>query len=161
MRMPGRLHLTWQDDNTLKMEADFGNQTRLFHFSPQAGLRLGGIKPEAPAGLESSLQGYSTASWIIMGGGGGQADFERSGSLKAITTHMKPGYYWKNGMPYTGNAVLNENFFLMQLPDNSIWLTVTQLIEDPEYLDEPFVVNYHFKKLPDGSNWKPTQCPVK
>ena len=32
MRMPGRLHMTWQDDNTLKLEMDNGMQTRLFHF---------------------------------------------------------------------------------------------------------------------------------
>ena len=150
MRQPTHLHFTWQDDNTLKLEADFGNQTRLFHFSP------GSPSQDGP-----SLQGYSAASWIIMGGGGGQANFERSGSLRAMTTHLKPGYYWKNGMPYTGNAVLKENFFLMQLPDNSSWLTVTQLVEDSEYLNEPFVVNYHFKKLPDGSKWKPTPCLIK
>src|SRR5262245_56535486 len=28
MRQPGRLHITWQDDNTLKMEFDAGTQTR-------------------------------------------------------------------------------------------------------------------------------------
>src|ERR1051326_4954246 len=56
MRQPTHLHFTWQDDNTLKMEADFGNQTRLFHFTPQAGLRLGGIEQDAPDGLESSFQ---------------------------------------------------------------------------------------------------------
>ena len=166
MRQPTHLHFTWQDDNTLKMEADFGNQTRLLHFSPgapaQGGQRRGDIRQlQPPAGVESSLQGYSIASWIIMGGGGGQANFERSGNLKAVTTHLKPGYYWKNGMPYTANAVLSENFFLLQLPDNSTWLTVTQLVKDPEYLNEPFVVNYHFKKLPDGSKWKPTPCPVR
>ena len=32
MRVPGRLHITWQDDNTLKVETDAGTQTRLFHF---------------------------------------------------------------------------------------------------------------------------------
>src|ERR1700741_2685610 len=32
MRVPGRLHITWQDDNTLKIEADSGRQTRLLHF---------------------------------------------------------------------------------------------------------------------------------
>ena len=32
MRMPGRIHITWQDDNTLKVETDNGTQTRLFHF---------------------------------------------------------------------------------------------------------------------------------
>ena len=29
MRLPGRLHITWQDDNTLKIETDAGTQTRL------------------------------------------------------------------------------------------------------------------------------------
>ncbi len=30
MRTPGRIHITWQDDNTLKVEMDNGEQTRLF-----------------------------------------------------------------------------------------------------------------------------------
>src|ERR1051326_9144770 len=29
MRIPGRFHITWQDDQTLKVEADAGKQTRL------------------------------------------------------------------------------------------------------------------------------------
>src|SRR5258705_10400939 len=29
---PGRLHMTWQDDNTLPMDTDSGTQTRLFNF---------------------------------------------------------------------------------------------------------------------------------
>src|SRR6266542_1945113 len=33
MRLPGRLRISWQDDQTLKMEVEAGNQTRLFHFS--------------------------------------------------------------------------------------------------------------------------------
>jgi len=32
LRVPGRLHITWQDDTTLKLETDAGQQTRLFHF---------------------------------------------------------------------------------------------------------------------------------
>jgi len=32
MRIPGRLHITWQDENTLKLEMDSGQQTRLFSF---------------------------------------------------------------------------------------------------------------------------------
>src|SRR5262249_20941601 len=39
MTQPERLHITWQDDNTLKMEIDAGTQTRQFHF--------GGWKPPA------------------------------------------------------------------------------------------------------------------
>ena len=34
-------------------------------------------------------------------------------------------------------------------------------VDDPEYLTEPYIVNYHFKKLPDGSRWNPTPCLVR
>jgi hypothetical protein len=40
MRLPTRLHITWQDDTTLKVETDTGTQTRLLHFGdwkPSAG----------------------------------------------------------------------------------------------------------------------------
>ena len=39
MRLPVRLHITWQDDSTLKVDIDNGNQVRLFHF-PSKGRRL-------------------------------------------------------------------------------------------------------------------------
>jgi hypothetical protein len=32
MRQPTRLHITWQDDTTLKIDADAGTQTRLLYF---------------------------------------------------------------------------------------------------------------------------------
>ena len=32
MRVPGRLHITWDNDATLKIETEAGEQTRLFHF---------------------------------------------------------------------------------------------------------------------------------
>src|SRR5438552_9832449 len=32
MRVPTRLHVTWQDDNTLRIDTDAGTQTRLFQF---------------------------------------------------------------------------------------------------------------------------------
>jgi hypothetical protein len=149
MRQPTHLHVSWADDNTLTIEADFGSQTRRLQFVPP---------PAAPV---PSPQGHSVASWISMGGGGGQAGFQKGGALRVVTTHLTPGYYWRNGMPYTGNAVLKENFFLLDVPDGSRWLTVTQQVDDPEYLTEPYVVNYHFKKLPDGSAWRPTPCVVR
>src|SRR5438132_13491688 len=38
LQVPGRLHISWQDDNTLRMDTDSGTQTRQFHFdgSPRA-----------------------------------------------------------------------------------------------------------------------------
>jgi hypothetical protein len=52
MRVPGRLHIIWQDDNTLRIETDAGTQTRLFHF--------GGSPPQ---GAAPSWRGYSVAKW--------------------------------------------------------------------------------------------------
>src|SRR5262252_4963391 len=52
MRLPGRVHITWQDDTTLKLETDTGTQTRLFHFSGTA-----------PVTEKPSWQGYSAANW--------------------------------------------------------------------------------------------------
>jgi hypothetical protein len=53
MRMPGRLHVTWEDDNTLKVEFDAGRQTRLLHFGAWT----------APGG-EATWQGDSVAEWV-------------------------------------------------------------------------------------------------
>ena len=34
MRLAARFHITWQDDNTLRVDSDYGTQTRLLHFNP-------------------------------------------------------------------------------------------------------------------------------
>jgi len=46
MRLPTRLHITWQDDNTLKIETDEGTQTRLFRFGgrPRESPHVHGIR---------------------------------------------------------------------------------------------------------------------
>src|SRR5205807_2422396 len=36
MRLPLRVHITWENDNTLKIESDAGRQTRLLHFGAAA-----------------------------------------------------------------------------------------------------------------------------
>ena len=64
-------------------------------------------------------------------------------------------------MPYTGNAALTEYFRVMQLPDRSQWIRFTQIVDDPDYLTQPWIVNYAFKKLPDASKWNPTPCSVR
>ena len=71
MRVPGRLHITWQDETTLKIETDAGTQTRLLHFTPSGestadvalGLRAAAVPPSTG---ERSWQGYSIATWEIL-----------------------------------------------------------------------------------------------
>ena len=79
--------------------------------------------------------------------------------LKVVTTHMRPGYLQKNGVPYSGNAMLEEYFdtFSDSYTHNT-WLTVTTVVTDPQYLIEPLITHAHFKKVPDASGWDPTTC---
>jgi len=146
MRMPGRLHITWQDDNTLKVEMDNGEQTRLFRF---------GAAPP-PTG-EASWQGESLAQWEFAGGRAGG----RGGDLKVVTTHLKPGYLQKNGVPYSANATVTEHFDLTNEQDGSSWLIVTTLVDDPRYLARSFQRSTHFRKQSDGKGWDPTPCSAQ
>jgi hypothetical protein len=158
MRIPGRLHITWQDDNTLKIETDSGTQTRLFHFGAKA----------ASTG-KPSLQGDSSARWE----GTGQAVSQppRSGiivgapgegrSLKVITTNLLPGYLRKNGVPYSAGAQLNEYYDYHKEPDGAEWITITTIVHDPQYLTTNFVTSTDFRKQPDSTNWNPTPCTAR
>ena len=165
LQVPGRLHITWQDDNTLRLDTDSGTQTRLFRF--------GAVAP--PNGT-STWQGHSVALWggteprDRRDGQGGPAtddegnllvarDRREPDYLKVTTTRMRPGYLQKNGVPYSANALLEEYFDLASDPyTKNTWLLVTAVVTDPQYLNEPLIMHSHFKKLPDASGWDPTPC---
>jgi hypothetical protein len=71
---------------------------------------------------------------------------------------MRPGYLEKNGVPYSGNAVLDEHFTVLDLHGVAQYLILTSVIEDPTYLREPFLLSSQFKREPDGAKWDPTPC---
>jgi hypothetical protein len=149
MRTPGRIRITWADDNSLKIETEAGTQTRLLQFG-------GSAAPGAP-----SWQGTSLAAWQPAGGGGarrGGGPPPKGGSLRVVTTNMKAGYLRKNGVPYSANARLTEYINRTTEPNGDSWLIVTTLVEDPQYLTSRFVTSSHFKKVSDGSTWSPTPC---
>jgi len=144
MRLPTRIHITWQDDNTLKLETDAGTQTRLFQFA----------QTPAPAGAPS-WQGHSVARWERPGRGNPAV---RAGALNVVTTNMRAGYLRKNGVPYSENARVTEYFDLAPLPGDGQLIVVTTTVDDPKYLLQPFIVSSQFKKEADGSKWDPTPC---
>ena len=147
MSVPGRLHITWQDADTLRIETDAGTQTRLFHFSP---------RPSAAASPgPHSWQGESTATWEPATGGNAGGC---GGSLRVVTSNLRAGYLRKNGVPYSERTTVTEHFDVAPLPDGGRLLLVTTIVEDPVYLTGPYVVSPHFKKEPDGSRWDPTPC---
>jgi hypothetical protein len=153
MRLPGRLHITWENDNTLRIDTDAGTQTRLLHF---------GTPP--PDG-ELTWQGRSVAQWDAAGGRGtrfAETDLsERGGFIKVVTTRMRPGYLRKNGVPYGSNATMTEYFENHLGPNGERYLVVSTVIEDSQNLSQPYVTSANFKKLPDASGWNPTPCSAK
>jgi hypothetical protein len=154
LRLPTRLRITWQDDTTLKLETDAGTQTRLLHFGP------------VPASIgERSRQGYSAAEWFKqpqsagLGFGGRGAGFA-GGNLKVVTTNLTAGYLRKNGVPYSDAVMLTEYFNRHDEPNGDQWITTTRMVEDPKYLQVPFITSESFKKEIDGSKWHPSGCDV-
>jgi hypothetical protein len=144
MRLPARLHITWEDDNTLRVDVDAGTQTRLLRFSP------------GPAGAPS-WQGDSTAQWERGGGRGGPPV---GGSLTVTTKNMRAGYLRKNGVPYSADATLTEYFDISPAPGSPI-IVVTTIVNDPRYLLQSLILSSHFKKEADGSKWDPTPCSAR
>ena len=159
MRLPGRVHITWQDDTTLKLETDAGTQTRLFRF--------GGT----PAANEPpSWQGSSVAQWERPPQTPGAPPTlpifatrigTRGRALEVTTTHLRPGYLRKNGVPYGDQVSLSEYFDYFKEPNGDEWFTVTTIVRDPQYLREPFITSSDFKKLPNANGFNPTPCSAR
>ena len=149
MRLPGRLRVSWQDDQTLKMDLEAGNQTRLFHFA------AAGSKGAGPPILEPTWQGQSIAQWQYT------VNPPRTGELKVVTNRLRPGYLRKNGIPYGPNTTMTEYYHRMTAPNGDVWLTVVTEIIDADNLREPFVQSTHFKKLPANATFKPEPCDAR
>jgi hypothetical protein len=152
MRLPGRLHVTWQDANTLRIDTDAGTQTRLFQF-----LSPGPVPAAAPA--EPTWQGQSTAHWVY--GPPSRGTTAREGSLKVVTTNLRPGYVRRNGAPYSDKTTVTEYVDLNAAPNGDRWMTVTTRVDDPVYFRTPYITSTDFKKLPDGAGWNPTACTAR
>jgi hypothetical protein len=151
MRVPGRLYITWENDATLRIDTDAGQQTRLLRFDKSS-------KPPP----ERSWQGHSAAEWerITQPGGLGvslQQGPGRAGALKVVTTSLRAGFLRRNGVPYSDETVMTE-FFDRLSAYGTDWMTVFTIVEDPRYLDQPFITSTHFKREPDRSKWMPKPC---
>jgi hypothetical protein len=152
MRVPTRLHITWENESALKVETDAGQQTRRFNF---------GQRPAAASAVasEGGLQGVSVATWEYAGGRGPREGGPvPKAQLKVVTTGMRPGYLQRNGVPYSGNAIVTEYLSRVDESNGDVYLIVTTVVEDPQYLNTRFARSSHFKRESDGSKWKPSAC---
>ena len=144
MRGPIRLRITWLDANTLKVETDYGMQTRLFHFGNWTA-----------SGGPPTWQGNSVAKWETA------PNAPKTGSLTVTTDHLRPGYLRKNGVPYGANARLTEFWDMATEHNGNRWIVITSIVYDPAYLLVPFTTSLQFKKEGDNSKWDPTPCSAR
>ena len=151
MRMPERLHIAWADDNTLRIDTDAGMQARLFHFD---GSKWRGGVPQWQGDSIAAWEKMSQRKYTVTLGGPVPG---KGGTVKVVTTHMRPGYLRKNGVPYSGNAILTEYYDRFDYKGHS-YLMVTSVVDDPEYLTTAFVTSGQFKREPDASKWNPSPC---
>jgi hypothetical protein len=185
MRLPGRLHISWQDDNTLLVQTDAGMQSRMFHFGNW----------RAPPDEAASWQGDSVARWEIArpampfgaapgggargaggrggagpppgpGGPRGGSSMPRFGSLRVETTHLLSGYLRTNGVPYSEQTRLVEYWDATPAqgsgqPQDVAWITITSDVHDPVYLQSDWITALNFKHEPDGSKWDPQPCTAR
>jgi hypothetical protein len=159
LRRPGRLHITWADDNTLKIETDEGTQTRLLHFRG------------TPVNEPPSLQGWSSARWEPPLRGASPPEIfsigtqPRAGAqgraLEVVTTQLRPGYLRANGIPFSDKIELAEYFNTFREPNGTEWFVVTTIVRDPVYLVGQFVTTSNFKREPNGAKFRPTPCRAR
>jgi hypothetical protein len=177
MRQPIRVRIGWMDDTTLRVEIDAGQQTRTFHFdrsrpAPRERTWQGYSVAQWTRALPQSAFGRG-AGRGAPGRGGARGDGRGAvgagppapvappapppGSLKVVTTRLRPGYLRKNGVPYSEQATVTEYYDRASFFGED-YLQLTTVVEDPVYLTMPLVTSNHFKRETDASKWNPTAC---
>jgi hypothetical protein len=173
MRVPGRLHITWENDTVLKIETDAGKQTRSFSFSTirsaNTAATMQGISlaqwqsPQLTRSYTAKLSAQDPNTPGFPGIGNARTPTpdtrKLGGTLKVVTTNLRPGYLRNNGVPYSANTVLTEYYDVHRNHDAE-YLVITQIVDDPQYLDVPWVTSNHFKREPNGSKWDPRPCEL-
>ncbi len=168
LREPGRLQISWQDGDTLRIDMDSGEQSRFLHFDnpPQ---------PGAP-----SLQGLSLAEWQYAGGfdpqrqllnpdqGTGRRTLNQrtpaqqmvGGKLYVETGNLSAGLLRKNGVPYSSETEVKEYFNTLTEADGTEWLIVTTIVRDPVNLLVEYITSSNFRREADNAGWDPRPCTL-
>lgn len=165
MRMPTRLQIAWADDRTLRVETDAGKQVRTLVFTGGGPIQVTqqlatGGDDNRPDARRQQAERSENAGGAVQAPrslqGSSRAEWERS-NLKVITQNLLPGYLRRNGVPYGENAVVTE-YYYRYAAFGEEWLTVSTVVEDPQYLRLPFLTSSNFKKEADNSRWSPADC---
>ena len=114
----------WKDVDPLTQEV-VAYHTNIAWNNPVRTIYMDG-REHPPENALHTWEGFSTGRW-------------EGDRLVVTTTHLKPGYLRRNGVPRSEKAVLTEHF--VRVGDYLTWVSI---IEDPAYLTEPFVRSRDF-----------------
>jgi glyoxylase-like metal-dependent hydrolase (beta-lactamase superfamily II) len=98
-------------------------------------------RPHPPAHVAHTWAGFSTARWD-------------GDQLVVFTTHLKAGWLQRNGVAHSDRATMTERFIR-----HGNHLMVVSIVDDPIYLEEPFVRTTNWVLNP-GQEIRRTQFDV-
>jgi hypothetical protein len=84
-------------------------------------------RPHPSPNAPHSAGGFSTGRW-------------EGRMLTVTTTHLKTGLVWRNGVPHSDQATMVEHY-----ARHENMLTVTMILTDPVYWEEPFIRSATFE----------------
>ncbi len=115
--------------------------TQMAWMSPTRTIWMDG-RPHPPEYAAHTWQGFSTGVW-------------EGDTLTVKTTHLKPAFVRRNGIPRSEKATMVEHF---TRHDNILtWITI---VTDPAYFTEPFIRSRNFVVNP-GYQPTPYPCTVE
>jgi hypothetical protein len=93
-------------------------------------------RPHPSPNAPHTWMGFSTGKW-------------EGTTLTVYTTHLKQGELRRNGLPESDRATLTEHFVR-----HGDLMTHVSIVQDPDYLTEPFVRTQIFRlAVAEGMNW--------
>ena len=122
IRIRRELDPVTQDTIGYELFGTFGQATRL--------IWLDG-RPHPPDYAAHTWAGFSTARWD-------------GDALEVVTTHLKVGWLQRNGVAHSDRATMTERFIR-----HHNYLTVVTIVDDPIYLEEPFIRTTNWVLNPD------------
>ena len=84
-------------------------------------------RPHPPVNARHTYEGFSTGAW-------------QGNRLVVETSHLKAGFLRRNGIAHSDRARMVEHFLR-----HDDYLTIVTAVDDPVYLDEPFVRSTDFR----------------
>jgi hypothetical protein len=118
-RGPSQMRI-WSDVDPLT-QGVLAWHTIISYMLPERTIYMDG-RPHPPEWAAHTWQGFSTGEWV-------------GDMLKVTTTHLKEGYFRRNGLARSEKATVTEYF--IRYPTT---LTLVTIVEDPVYLTEPFII---------------------